>query len=47
MHKLKSLFIISFLAISVTGCQSIKKKTDDIIKKENQKLSEFIGKILE
>ena len=44
MHKLKSLFIISFLVISVTGCQSIKEKTDDIIKKENQKLSEYIGK---
>ena len=44
MDRLKNLFIISFLAISVTGCQSIKEKTDDIIKKENQKLSEYIGK---
>ena len=44
MKKFRYLLIIFFLVISVTGCQSIKKKTDDIIKKENQKLSEYIGK---
>ena len=44
MKKFRYLLIISFLVVSVTGCQSIKEKTDDIIKKENQKLSEYIGK---
>ena len=44
MHKLKNLLIIFFLVVLVTGCQSIQEKTDDIIKKENQKLSEYIGK---
>ena len=44
MQKFRCLLIIFFLVISVTGCQSIKEKTEDIIKKENQKLSEYIGK---
>ena len=37
---LKIFFFIFFL----TGCQTVKQTTDDIIKKENAKLSEFIGK---
>ena len=28
----------------ITACQTIKEKTDDIVKKENQELSKFIGK---
>ena len=28
------------------GCKTIKQKTDEIIEKENQKLSKFIGKSL-
>ena len=28
----------------VTGCQTIKDKTDIIVEKENAKLSEYIGK---
>ncbi len=30
--------------ISTIGCQTIKEKTDKIVEKENQKLSEYIGK---
>ena len=30
----------------MVGCKSIKQKTDEIIEKENQKLSKFIGKSL-
>ncbi len=30
--------------ILITGCKSIKQKTDAIIEKENQMLSKFIGK---
>ena len=37
---LKILILFSFL----TSCETIKQKTDDIVKKENQKLSKFIGK---
>ena len=28
----------------IAGCQTIKEKTDVIVKKENQKLSKYIGK---
>ena len=28
------------------GCQTVKEKTDNIVQKENEKLSEFIGKSL-
>ena len=32
------------LFLLVTNCQTIQQKTDTIVKKENQKLSKFIGK---
>ena len=35
---------IVFLLIFLTSCQTIKNKTDEIVEKENAKLSEFIGK---
>ena len=41
---LTSLIIISFFLIY--GCQTVKNKTDAIVKKENQKLSKYIGKSL-
>ena len=36
------LLIISFFILS--GCQTVKKKTDAIVEKENEKLSKYIGK---
>ena len=33
-----------FFKFFVTGCQTIKDKTDAIVEKENTKLSEYIGK---
>ena len=30
--------------ILITGCKTIKQKTDAIVEKENQKLTKFIGK---
>ena len=47
MHKLKLFFSILVIMILVAGCKSIKQKTDSIVKKENKKLSKFIGKSLE
>ena len=44
MHKLKFIFISLFFLILVAGCQTIKDKTDAIVKKENTKLCEYIGK---
>ena len=44
MHKLKFILISLFFLTLVTGCQTIKDKTDAIVEKENAKLSEYIGK---
>ena len=44
MKKLKFIFISLFFLTLVTGCQTIKDKTDEIVEKENAKLSEYIGK---
>ena len=44
MQKLKLIFTILVVALIITGCQTIKEKTDIIVEKENQKLSKFIGK---
>jgi hypothetical protein len=38
--SIKFIFLLFFL----TGCQTIKDKTDEIVEKENAKLSEYIGK---
>ena len=42
----KSDFLIIFFVtlFLLTGCQTIKKKTDAIVEKENEKLSKYIGK---
>ena len=44
MQKLKFILISLFFLSLVAGCQTIKDKTDAIVKKENAKLSEYIGK---
>ena len=43
---MKNLFLIKliFLFIFLTSCQTIKQKTDAVVKKENDKLSKYIGK---
>ena len=43
MKKTIVLLLATILLISVSNCQSIKDKTDEIVKKENKKLSQFIG----
>ena len=44
MQKFK-LFLISLtIVFLITGCKTIKQKTDAIVEKENQKLSKLIGK---
>jgi len=44
----KNIIIIKiiFLLIFLTSCQTIKQKTDDIVDKENSKLSQYIGKTI-
>ena len=43
MRSITLLFILTLLLIKLTGCQTVKNKTDEIVKKENEKLSQFIG----
>ena len=31
------------MILTLTSCQTVKDKTDEIVKKENEKLSQFIG----
>ena len=44
MQKIKLIFIICFLNFLILGCQTVKEKTKDIVEKENEKLSKYIGK---
>ena len=44
---MKKNYLISLLILSLfilSGCQTVKNKTDEIVEKENQKLSKYIGK---
>ena len=42
---MKNLFLIKliFLLTLISGCETINKKSDEAVKKENKKLSQFIG----
>tara|TARA_B100000787_G_scaffold62792_1_gene46095 strand:- start:62 stop:367 length:306 start_codon:yes stop_codon:yes gene_type:complete len=44
MQKLKIILTSLFFLILISGCQTIKDKTDKIVEKENTKLSQYIGK---
>ena len=44
MGKLNLFFLTSVLFLMITGCQTIKEKTDSIVEKENEKLSKYISK---
>ena len=46
MIKLRFFLITIIFVNLLTGCQTVKEKTDNIVQKENKKLSEFIGKSL-
>ncbi len=43
MKKVVILLLGIVFLISLSNCQSIKDKTDEIVRKENKKLSQFIG----
>ena len=46
MRNIRSILIITLFFSFITGCETIKEKTDAIVEKENQKLGKFIGKSL-
>ena len=37
------LIKLIFLLIFITACETVNKKSDEAVKKENEKLSKFIG----
>ena len=48
MKKIFSIFFISFFSIVIlSGCQAVKKKSEKIIKKEDDMLSKFLGRSIE
>ena len=44
LMSFKNFFITIILFILVTGCQTIKKKSDEVAEKENEKFGQFVGK---
>jgi|TARA_B110000285_G_scaffold4041_1_gene4322 hypothetical protein len=44
MLKIKFILLSLFFLTLVSGCQTIKQKSDAIVEKENTKLSQYIGK---
>ena len=43
MKRLRIILITISLSLIISGCQTVKDKTDAIVEKENEKLSKFIG----
>ena len=43
MRSLIPVLICLLFLTKLTSCQTVKDKTDEIVKKENEKLSQFIG----
>ena len=44
IHKLKFIIISVFFLTLISSCQTIKEKTDTIVEKENNQLSQYIGR---
>tara|TARA_B100001564_G_C20360210_1_gene542998 strand:- start:215 stop:520 length:306 start_codon:yes stop_codon:yes gene_type:complete len=44
MKNIFFVIFITFSLINLSGCQTIKNKTDAIVEKENQMLSKYIGR---
>ena len=43
---MKFFFLIHLFIVIIffSGCETIKKKSDEIVEKENERLSQYIGK---
>ena len=42
--NIKKIFIIFFIFLLTTSCQTIKEKSDAVVEKENQEYGKFVGK---
>ena len=44
MNYLKTIFGLIIILILFSGCQTIKKKSDEVAERENEKFGLFVGK---
>ena len=44
MKKFKNLFYLFLILVLFSGCQTIKKKSDEVAERENEKFGLFVGK---
>jgi competence protein ComGC len=44
LMKAKIIIILFSILLMVSGCQTIKKKSDEVAEKENERFGQFIGK---
>ena len=44
MKKFKNVFCLLIVLILFSGCQTIKKKSDEVAERENEKFGLFVGK---
>ena len=44
MKKLKNVFCLFLVLILFSGCQTIKKKSDEVAERANEKFGLFVGK---
>ena len=44
MRKFKTAFGLLVILILFSGCQTIKKKSDEVVERENEKFGLFVGK---
>ena len=44
MRKFKTVFGLLVIIILFSGCQTIKKKSDEVAERENEKFGLFVGK---
>ena len=42
--KAKIIIILFSILLMVSGCQTIKKKSDEVAEKENERFGQFVGK---
>ena len=44
LMKTKIIIILFSILLVISGCQTIKKKSDEVAEKENERFGQFIGK---
>ena len=44
MKNLNAIFSLLFVLILFSGCQAVKKKSDEVAERENEKFGLFVGK---